>query len=218
MKVFFMILILSLSTNSCEESADNQITKTLYVAHYLTDCTGVGPQKCMLIKENIEDDFSYFYDNIAGFDFEEGFNYTLKVTVESIKNPPADGSSLKYSLVEIIKKEKVTLQKQIAKQWTVINLEGIENLSQKPTFLFSENENKISGSTGCNNYFGTYKIENNSIRFSEMGTTRKMCPDMTTENSFLSNLGLVNYFKIEKENLFLFDEKDTVLMVCKIAY
>ena len=79
MKVFFMILILSLSTNSCEESADNQITKTLYVAHYLTDCTGVGPQKCMLIKENIEDDFSYFYDNIAGFDFEEGFNYTLKV-------------------------------------------------------------------------------------------------------------------------------------------
>jgi hypothetical protein len=104
MKTFLTILILSIAY-SCEDSTNEQNTKTLYISDHLVDCTGVGPQKCMLVKEKIEDDFTYFYDNIVGFDYEAGYNYTLKVRVDAIKNPPADGSFLKYSLVEILKKE-----------------------------------------------------------------------------------------------------------------
>lgn len=106
MKALFSLLFLSLGMN-CSDQMENQDTiKILYIENHLVDCTGVGPQKCMLVKENPNDDYIYFYDNIVGFDYEEGHTYKIKVSTEKIKNPPADGSSLKYTLVEILEKEK----------------------------------------------------------------------------------------------------------------
>ncbi len=61
----------------------------------------------MLVKENLDSDWKNFYDQINGFKFQEGYEYKLKVKVTEIKNPPADASSLKYSLVEILEKNVV---------------------------------------------------------------------------------------------------------------
>ena len=44
---------------------------------------------------------------IEGFDYEEGFEYVLKVRKYHIANPPADGSSIGYSLIKIKSKVKV---------------------------------------------------------------------------------------------------------------
>jgi heat shock protein HslJ len=217
MKALFILLILSLSANSCENSNDEQTTKTLYIGDHLIDCVGVGPQKCMLVKENSDDDFTNFYGAIEGFDYEEGYNYILKVGIETIKNPPADGSSLKYSLIKILEKEKTTQEKQMATQWKVISLKGIENLVENPTLLFDEKENKVSGSASCNNFFGSYNKVNNDITFSQLGTTRKMCPDMLTERTFINNLNSVRHFKIEKDSLFLLDGNQDILMECEVA-
>lgn len=68
------------------------------------DCVGIGPQKCMMVKEYAESDWTYFYDKIKGFDFESGYNYKLQVTVTEVENPPADASSLNYELVSVISK------------------------------------------------------------------------------------------------------------------
>ena len=75
-----------------------------YVDSKLVECVGVGKQQCMLIKKEMESDWKFFYDNIDGFNFEKGFVYKLKVHVTENENPPADSSSLKYSLVEILEK------------------------------------------------------------------------------------------------------------------
>lgn len=53
------------------------------------------------------EDFTNFYTNINGFDYEPGYEYVLKVNAEDIPNPPADGSSVKYTLVEQVSKSKV---------------------------------------------------------------------------------------------------------------
>jgi len=81
-------------------------TQTLYVANHLVDCEGLAPQQCLLIKENVNDEWTYFYDHIKGFDYEQGYNYMLEVVVSKIENPPADGSSLQYTLVKVLSKEK----------------------------------------------------------------------------------------------------------------
>lgn len=209
--------MIGLTANSCEDPDDTQTTKILYIGDHLIDCTGVGLQKCMLVKENLEDDFTYFYDNIDGFDYQEGFNYTLKVSVETIRNPPADGSSLKYNLIKILEKEEVTQQKQIAKKWTVINMKGIINLVENPFLIFDEKENKISGSASCNNFFGGYATVNNNLTFSQLGVTRIMCPNMIIETTFLNHLNSVRHFKIENDKLFLLDENQVVLLECEIA-
>ncbi|MFZ8923042.1 MAG: DUF4377 domain-containing protein [Nitrosopumilaceae archaeon] len=77
---------------------------TLYVDSNLVECVGVAKQQCMLVKENMDENWGFFYDVIEGFEFEQGYVYKLKIKVTEIKNPPADASSLQYSLVEILEK------------------------------------------------------------------------------------------------------------------
>ena len=77
-------------------------TKILYVDSKLVDCVGVGPQKCMLVREDLNSDWNMFYDKIEGFDYQEGIQYKLEVMITKVENPPADGSSLKYTLSNLL--------------------------------------------------------------------------------------------------------------------
>ena len=77
----------------------------MYIGPELVDCVGVGPQKCMLVKTDADAEYTYFYDQIEGFDYEEGYAYELLVQVDPVENAPADASSLKYTLVEVVDKQ-----------------------------------------------------------------------------------------------------------------
>ena len=77
---------------------------TMYVGPVLVDCQGEGPQKCMLVRENPTDEYTLFYDQIEGFDYEEGNEYQLVVRQEQVENPPAGGSSIKWTLVREVSK------------------------------------------------------------------------------------------------------------------
>lgn len=81
--------------------------KTLFVHEARVDCEGEGPRKCLQVRESENDEWTLFYSNIEGFDYEEGTRYELLVRVEEVPDPPADGSSLRYVLVEIVSEEKV---------------------------------------------------------------------------------------------------------------
>ena len=78
---------------------------TLYVGPELVDCVGVGPQKCMLVKTEPDGEYQYFYDQIQGFEYEEGYTYELLVEVDEVENPPADASSLSYTLIEVVDRQ-----------------------------------------------------------------------------------------------------------------
>ncbi len=101
-KLLFLFCLLPF-LQSCKEK------KTVYIAANLVDCQGVGTQKCMLVKENKNDKWEYFYDSINGFTYESGYEYMLEVEIASVNNPPADGSSLAYTLKKIISKTKKSL-------------------------------------------------------------------------------------------------------------
>ncbi|HEX2027454.1 MAG TPA: DUF4377 domain-containing protein [Nitriliruptorales bacterium] len=80
--------------------------KTLYVNSELVDCVGVEPRKCLQVREAPHGDWELFYDEIQGFDFEPGYRYELRVDVQQVEAPPADASSLRYELVEVIDKTR----------------------------------------------------------------------------------------------------------------
>ena len=67
--------------------------KIFHVDSRLVDCVGVGPQKCMQIREGTDSSWKNFYDSIKGFDYTEGKSYKISVKVTDVKNPPADASS-----------------------------------------------------------------------------------------------------------------------------
>lgn len=87
-------------------AAERDQEKTLYVGPSLVDCVGVAPMKCMQVKDNPEAEWTYFYDGIQGFTYEEGYQYKLQVFVKNIdpKDVPADASSQRWSLVKVLEK------------------------------------------------------------------------------------------------------------------
>jgi len=83
------------------ECKPKPVTKdvTLKVAPQLIDCMGVGPMRCMLVKMEEQQNWSAHYDNIEGFNFVPGFEYTLLVRITWIDKPLADGSSAIFTLL-----------------------------------------------------------------------------------------------------------------------
>lgn len=79
----------------------------MFVHESLVDCEGVAPMKCMQVRSNESEDWTWFYDSIEGFTHEPGYRYELRVEVTEVENPPADGSSKRYRLIEVVSKQKV---------------------------------------------------------------------------------------------------------------
>ena len=77
------------SLAGCQVSGDNPrnsdgIHKTLYVKESLVDCVGGAPMKCMQVRDDSNQEWTYFYSNIQGFNYEPGYRYKLKVKVKYV--------------------------------------------------------------------------------------------------------------------------------------
>jgi hypothetical protein len=94
------------AATAVEPETDGSKIELLVVDSRWVTCVGEGTQQCLRVKHGT-DDWTMFYDHIEGFSFEEGHTYKLKVRVSPVSDPPADGSSLAYSLVEVLEKKKV---------------------------------------------------------------------------------------------------------------
>ena len=90
-----------------EAAAPAGIEKTLFIAPERKPCTGVAPMECLQVRESPDLAWQYFYSEIEGFTFEPGFDYELRVREEKVANPPADGSSLRWTLVRVVSKQAV---------------------------------------------------------------------------------------------------------------
>jgi heat shock protein HslJ len=65
-------------------------------------------------------------------------------------------------------------------------------------------DNQVNGSGGCNNFFGTYNVEGNTLSFpSPLGATLMMCDDpvMQVEQSFLAGLESAQSYDIALQGL-----------------
>lgn len=207
MKYLFLLIIMSCTSNTEVQS------KMLIVADHLENCVGVGPQSCMLVKENPEDEWTFFYDQIEGFDYEEGYTYELLVNEIPVPNPAADASSIRYELKNMISKTPTLVNGDLTKEWTVIKIKGLEQLSSSPTMVFEKEDAKVAGFAGCNNYFSTYKVSGNALSFGPAGATRKLCPDMSVEEMFFKNLPNIARFEVVKKELYLYDQNDELLIL-----
>ena len=101
-----LLLSIALLFGACKS---NKVGETFVVASQQGDCVGVMPMKCLLVKKEGQTDWQFFYSSIEGFEYEPGYEYILEVKVDSVINPAADQSSLKYTLVkEVSKKQKIS--------------------------------------------------------------------------------------------------------------
>jgi heat shock protein HslJ len=71
-------------------------------------CHGMGEMQCMQVREPPESSWTLLYQGIEGFNHEPGLFHTVRVRIVPVSNPPADGSSLRYILLRIIRRQPVT--------------------------------------------------------------------------------------------------------------
>ena len=80
------------------------------------------------------------------------------------------------------------------------------------TAVFST-EGQLSGSSGCNNYTGSYTTDGDTIAIGPLAVTRKLCDDplvMEQENAFLSALETAATYKITGDKLELRTEEGSL--------
>ena len=107
--LFFILPLIFTFVTACnsQKNIDAGQDVTMIISAETKPCTGVGKMDCLLVKANKhQKDWTYFYSNIEGFQYQKGYEYVLKVKKTAIKHPPADGSSIRYVLVKMISKTK----------------------------------------------------------------------------------------------------------------
>ena len=78
----------------------------LEIGAHRVPCEGASKFFCMLVKEGAGE-WQLGYDAIHGLTPAWGTSYLIRVGVRTIANPPADGSSLEYHLLELIEQRPV---------------------------------------------------------------------------------------------------------------
>lgn len=104
MKKHILLLISIGILFSCSNDDDSSRIINMRINHYQNTGMALSPVLTLLVQEDNAigtNNWNRFYDGIGGFNYAPGKIYNLSVKVEEIKNPPADGSSLKYTLLKI---------------------------------------------------------------------------------------------------------------------
>ena len=109
---YFRYSLINVLTRQNVEASGVVEIKKIWIGPKMVDCVGVGPRTCLMVQHGEEIDpakWEFFYSSIIGFTYEAGYLYQLKYWTEEVEDPPADASSIKYFLLEIVSKEEVKI-------------------------------------------------------------------------------------------------------------
>lgn len=87
-------------------------------------------------------------------------------------------------------------------QWNVQNIDGTAVIDSAYVFVTFTADGKVSGSSGCNNFNGTYTNVDHRIKINALASTRKACTpalDMQ-EGRFLSTFQNVTNWAVDQSN------------------
>ena len=72
------------------------------VAGQRAPCEGVAPMLCLQVRMQPGAAWQLHYFDIEGFNWQSGTEYVIRVRELPVANPPADASSVHWSLIEIL--------------------------------------------------------------------------------------------------------------------
>lgn len=120
----FVLFLCTLSLIGCHEKdefKDKVETIRMYVSSETSTYVPWGsdqPVECMLVKEEGRPEYSKLsFKGITGFTYEQGHEYVLKVEKQTSVAPLADGTRVRYKLLEIMQDTSITPS---SPQWTFL--------------------------------------------------------------------------------------------------
>ncbi len=219
MKIYYVIALLIVFNGNV---LSKDLPVRFYVANHKASCSGVSDQMCYLMKNSPNGVWQYYHNEIEGFKYEERYDYEILVNKKEIDNPPADGPSFIYKLVNIVKKtptmvisksnrDKIDLKDYYLSRIRINNVMEKITDNGKINIKFILNDNTVTGMDGCNSFSGNVKINKDSISFSNFVSSRMLCQEVKVDKVFYQLMGNVNRYKISGNLLKLYNNKKLLL-------
>ncbi|QKX07061.1 DUF4377 domain-containing protein [Aquimarina sp. TRL1] len=203
----------------CASSKKVGKEEILWIHSAKVPCMGVAPMSCFSVKKEgtgVSQDWELFYDTIEGFSYEPGYLYKIKVGVTDIpvEMVPADASSVKYTLIRVISKEKDE-GLRLSDSWKLIKLKETSiPKNAKPYMEINIAENKVFGMGGCNRFSGSIqKATKTQLQLGPMMSTKMLCEQADMEHQFFRALEEVMSYRIENNKLYLLDANQKEILI-----
>lgn len=97
----------TLTYRGAHKPAADAPRKFIYVSAETRPCTGVAPMTCLQVRESESAPWTLHYGGIVDFEPQPGIEYRLRIIEEKIANPPADASSLRWTLDQVVEQRVV---------------------------------------------------------------------------------------------------------------
>ena len=102
-------------------------------------------------------------------------------------------------------------------QWAVVELKGVpvqQSGGRRDAHLvFEVSEKKFRGNGGCNQINGNYNLDKKEIHFIDVIATKMSCDDIEFENVFLYELGRIDRYEVNGNELRLKRRQETKIVL-----
>jgi copper homeostasis protein (lipoprotein) len=234
--IAYAILLFSLSASCAptEDQADNEtmagtelegMFRYMADAALFRDCRDNKTYPVSMESQYIELERAYLNSGI-----EAGSEIMINVNGRLLERPSMEGNINEVKLI-VDKVNSIYPDKNCAPDvhaeligtyWKLVELKGQavttpENMKEAHMILAAQ-DSRVHGHAGCNNYFGTFQADGETLSFSPLGSTMMACPQgMDTEQAFLAALGATTRFEISGQFLELYAE-DQLLARLEAVY
>lgn len=136
----------------------------------------------------------------------------LSCSCKTSKNAEANGQSSQNTEVKT-SSSKVQGKPLVQTYWvlTHINGEPIGAAPKEASIAFNE-EGGVSGTLGCNTFFGTYFVKKDKMSIEYTGSTKKLCSEMSVEEKYLAALkSNITHYTIHDSELTIYAKNQEVL-------
>lgn len=122
------------------------------------------------------------------------FEYIINTTLDQVRSYKVSRYGHEYyldlfnergHLIMVLRKHNMDF---LNGAWRVTAIDGKPNSNEAIQFVIDLPEKKLHGNAGCNIVNGDISVDpdvTNSVQFSNLATTRMMCPDLSTETAVL---------------------------------
>jgi len=139
-------------------------------------------------------------DNMSG----EGFTYQLHIIINAEEMSGCGKYLGEASSISSINTD-------IYGTWMLRSINDTILGQESNVRLNIDRKNRIGGYSSCNSFGGNYKLNKDNISFGEIIQTQMYCP-ASIENAYMSALKNSSKYKIEDNNLKLYDKNNNLLM------
>lgn len=203
-----LLAILFVVAGCNPDSMDESNEVIYHVNSFRVPCVGVAPMSCLQVQrgEPAAGEWQNFYSQILGFEYRPGYRYRLLVRETQLPpdQVPADASSIRYELVELIE-QAPDPRLAIQDIWVVERIDGADrdtfepaSGAELPYIEFNVPRGEYLGSDGCNAIRGDLLfLSPQEIRLGPATNTdaARSCSDGVFQSKLQNALDRITYWR-----------------------